>query len=311
MVVVDMALSIIFAGTSEFALPSLKALIKSSHPVTAVYTKPDRPAGRGQKLTASPVKQFAQQHNLPIYQAEILSETERADIMVNVAYGLLIPKGILTAFKYGCINVHPSLLPRWRGAAPIQRAILAGDTEIGVTIMQMDAGLDTGDILKQSKIPINTADTTATMYDKLAKLGAELLLDVLVDIEANKLKPIAQDNSKSCYANKITKQEAQINWQSSAIELDRAVRAFNPWPIAFTKLDSLIIRIWKAIVINNTIRDFPGTILNADKKGIDVATKSGILRLLELQLPGGKILSAMEILNSKRDMFKPGKCFHA
>jgi len=306
-----MALSIIFAGTSEFALPTLEALLNSLHSVRAVYTKPDRLTGRGQKLTADPVKQFAQQHNLPIYQPEILSKIEHADIMVNVAYGLLIPKEILTAFKYGCINVHPSLLPRWRGAAPIQRAILAGDTETGLTIMQLDEGWDTGDILKQTKISINNTDTTASMKEKLSKLGTELLLEVLHDIEKDKLNPMPQDNSNSCYANKITKQEAQLNWQLSAIELDRAIRAFNPWPIAFTKIDDLIIRIWKAIAINNTTQDFPGTIVNADKKGIDVATIDGILRLLELQLPGGKLLNALEILNSKRDLFNPGKCFHA
>ena len=293
-----------------FLLGLLKALIASQHSICTVYTKPDRPAGRGQKLTASPVKQFAQQHNLPIQQPERLAKIEHADIMVDVAYGLLIPKEVLTAFKYGCINIHPSLLPRWRGAAPIQRAILAGDTETGVTIMQVDEGWDTGNILQQSKISIEDNYTTATMQEKLSKLGAELLLNVLHDIEENKLNPIPQDNTKSCYANKITKQEAQLNWQLSAIELDRAIRAFNPWPIAFTKLDDLIIRIWKASAIKNTIRDFPGTIINADKKGIDVATKNGILRLLELQLPGGKILSAMDILNAKRDMFKVGKCFH-
>ncbi len=309
-----MALSIIFAGTSEFAIASLKALLASPHSVCAVYTKPDQPAGRGQKLTASPIKKLALEQNLPLYQPETLKNhipEVTADILVDVAYGLLLPKNILTAFKYGCINVHPSLLPRWRGAAPIQRAILAGDTETGVTIMQMDEGWDTGDILKQTKIPINNTDTTAMLLDKLAKLGAELLLDVLTEIEQNKLNPILQDDAKSCYANKITKQEAELNWNLSAEELNRAVRAFNPWPIAFTKINDLIIRIWKAEAINVPCSNAPGTIVNTDKKGIDVATQNGILRLLELQMPGGKILSAGEMLNARQQIFKIGKCFHA
>lgn len=309
-----MALSIIFAGTSEFALPSLKALLTSPHSVCAVYTKTDQPAGRGQKLTASPIKKLALEQNLPIFQPETLKNhtpEATADVFIDVAYGVLLPKEILTAFKYGCINVHPSLLPRWRGAAPIQRAILAGDTETGVTIMQMDEGWDTGDILKQTKIPINNTDTAAILLDKLAKLGAELLLDVLTEIEQNKLNPIPQDDAKSCYANKITKQEAGLNWNLSAKELNRAIRAFNPWPVAFTKINDLAIRIWKAEAINVPCSDAPGTIVSTDKKGIDVATQNGILRLLELQMPGGKILSAGEILNARQQIFKVGKCFHA
>lgn len=314
-----MSLNIVFAGSAEFAIPSLDALIQSHHKILAVYTQPDRLAGRGQKPTSTPIKLFAQQHNLPVHQPETLkNKTEQqilhnihADIMIDVAYGLFLPKEVLNTFKYGCINVHPSLLPRWRGAAPIQRAILAGDTETGVTVMQVDEGWDTGDILKQTKINIGMTDTTASMQEKLSKPGAKLLLNVLENLKQGKLKPIPQDDTKSCYANKITKQEAHLNWQLSAIELDRTIRAFNPWPVAFTKIDQQVLRIWKAIPSDAKTDKSPGTIVNTDKKSIDVATGKGILRLFELQLPGGKILSAFAMLNSKKELFKIGKCFHA
>jgi methionyl-tRNA formyltransferase len=314
-----MPLKIIFAASSEFANPSLDALIKSHHKILAVYTQPDRPAGRGLKPTPTPVKQSALQHNLPIHQPETLKNKKQqqilhnmhADIMIDVAYGLFLPKEVLTTFKYGCINVHPSLLPRWRGAAPIQRAILAGDAETGVTVMQVDEGWDTGNILNQTKINISVTDTAASMQEKLSKLGAKLLLGVLESLEQGKLKPIPQDDSKSCYADKITKHNAQLDWQLSADELDRIIRAFNPWPVAFTKIDQHILRIWKAIPSDVKTDKPPGTIMNTDKKSIDVATGKGILRLLELQLPGGKILSASEMLNSKKDLFKMGKSFYA
>ncbi|KPJ68046.1 MAG: methionyl-tRNA formyltransferase [Coxiella sp. DG_40] len=315
----NMSLKIIFAGSSEFAIPSLDALIKSRHKILAVYTQPDRPAGRGRKQTPTPVKQFALQHNLPIHQPETLKNKQEqqilydihADIMIDVAYGLFLPKEVLNTFKYGCINVHPSLLPHWRGASPIQRAILAGNIETGVTVMQVDEGWDTGDILKQTKINIDVTDTTASMQGKLSKLGAKLVLKVLEDLEQDKLKPIPQDDTKSCYANKITKQEAQLDWQLSANELDRMIRAFNPWPVAFTKIDQQVLRIWKAIPSDTKTDKPPGTIVNIDKNSINVATGKGILRLLELQIPGGKILSASAMLNSKKELFKRGKCFHA
>lgn len=314
-----MPLKIVFAGTPLFAIPALAALLRSEHSICAVYTKPDRPAGRGQKLAKSPIKQFAEQHNLLIHQPETLKDKTaqqtlkelQADIMVDVAYGLFLPKEVLDLFKFGCINIHPSILPRWRGAAPIERAILAGDKETGVTIMQVDEDWDTGAILKQIKVPINATDTTATLQEKLAQIGAELLLEVLRDIEANKLNPIVQDDSKSCYAEKIKRSDAELNWQLSAIELDLRVRAFNPWPVAFTNIDTELIRIWKAIPITIKINEPPGTIINADKQGIDIATGKGILRLLELQLAGGKILTVAAILNSKRDLFKIGNRFHA
>lgn len=309
------ALKIIFAGTPEFAVPSLEMLLSSRHKVIAVYTTPDRPAGRGLKLTPSPVKQFALEKNLPIYQPATLRSQEEqkkiqnlnADILVDVAYGLILTKEILTAFKFGCINLHPSLLPKWRGAAPIQRAILAGDEETGVTIMQVNEGLDTGDILRQTKVSISNQDTSATLHDKLAKIGAQLLLDTLEDLIIAKVKPVPQDDFLSCYANKITKEEGKIDWNLSAIEIDRKVRAFNPWPIAFTLLAGETVRIWQSAPIDETVKNVAvGTIVKADKNGIDVTTGNGILRLLKLQLSGGKVLSVEELLNAKRDMFLKG-----
>ncbi|MCK4608794.1 MAG: methionyl-tRNA formyltransferase [Gammaproteobacteria bacterium] len=313
-------LRIVFVGTSEFAVPVLEHLIASPHTICAVYTQPDRPAGRGQKLAQSPIKQLALQHELPLYQPETLKNEEAlqtiqqlsADIMVDAAYGLLLPKEILGVFKYGCINVHPSLLPRWRGAAPVQRTILAGDIETGVTIMQVDEGWDTGDILKQSSITIAATDTTTLLQAKLAAIGTKLLLEVLQEIATSNTNPTPQDDTQSSYAKKITKAEAAIDWNLTALELDQMVRAFNPWPIAFANIDQLIVRIWRATPLSDSTNSAPpGTIINADKNGIDVATGAGILRLLELQLPGGKILPTVAILNSKQELFKPGKRFNA
>lgn len=314
-----MALRIVFAGTSEFAVPALQVLQESDHDLVAVYTQPDRPCGRGQKLCGSVIKQFALDHNLTLYQPETLKNIDaqqqlkslNADIMVDVAYGLLLPEQVLQMFQFGCINIHPSLLPRWRGPAPIQHSLLSGDVETGVTIMQVDMGWDTGDILLQSKCLINPDDTTATLTEKLSKLGAEFLLKTLTDIEQNKITPIKQDEKQSCYAPKINKQDAKLDWNSSAVELALQVRAFNPWPVSFTELDANTIRIWKAVPIEETPTVSPGTIIRADKNGIDIATGRGILRVLELQLPGGKMLPVVAIMNSKRDLFMSGKQFNA
>lgn len=315
----ERSLSIVFAGTPDFALPTLEALFSSQHKIVAVYTTPDRPAGRGQKNTASPVKQWALQNNLPIYQPTTLRDSNEqqiiknlgADIMVDVAYGLLLPKEVLTMFKFGCVNIHPSLLPRWRGAAPIQRALLAGDTETGVTIMQIDEGWDTGDILQQAKITLRGDETSGMLHEQLAAIGAQLLLQTLNDLLLDKLKPIIQDDSLSCYAKKINKEEGLINWNLSAKELDRMVRAFNPWPVAFTTLSEQTVRIWQAIPIEKTVKKFPiGAILEASKQGIDVMTGDGVLRILKLQLPGGKILTAAEMLNARKNLFAMGMCFN-
>jgi len=318
-------LNIVFAGTSEFALPSLNALLASRHKIAAVYTVPDRPAGRGQKNTASFVKMRALQNNLPIYQPTTLRDSKEqeilknlsADIMIDVAYGLLLPKEILMTFKFGCINIHPSLLPRWRGAAPIQRTILAGDSETGVTVMQIDEGLDTGDVLRQAKITLNGSETSEFLHNKLAVIGAELLLQTLDDLLLGKTQPTKQDGALACYANKITKEEGLINWTLSAKEIDRMVRAFNPWPVAFTTLSGEIVRIWQTKALEYTDDDEQsklignhGTILEVSKDGIDVVTGKGLLRLLKLQLPGRKVLSVKEILNSRANLFAKGVCFN-
>jgi methionyl-tRNA formyltransferase len=299
-------LKIIFAGTPEFAASSLAALLDSEHEVLAVYTQPDRPAGRGRKLTASPVKALALKHNLPVLQPVSLRDEAaqqelaawKADVMVVVAYGLILPEAVLAAPRLGCINVHASLLPRWRGAAPIQRAILAGDEETGVTIMQMDKGLDTGDMLRIVRCPIEPTDTAGILHDRLADLGASALLDVLTVIAQGNAQPVSQDDSLACYAEKLQKAEAQIDWQQSAEELSLLVRAFNPWPVAFTRLEEKNLRIWLAEALPMAAEAEPGTVLAESREGIDVATGKGVLRVKQLQMPGGKALSAEQFLNA-------------
>ncbi|MBL1277164.1 MAG: methionyl-tRNA formyltransferase [Ectothiorhodospiraceae bacterium] len=302
-------LKIVFAGTPEFAASSLAALLDSEHELLAVYTQPDRPAGRGRKLTASPVKALALEHGLPVMQPLSLRDEEaqqqlaqwNADVLVVVAYGLILPKAVLDAPRLGCINVHASLLPRWRGAAPIQRAILAGDSETGVTIMQMDVGLDTGDMLHIVRCPIEASDTAEILHDRLAALGATALRDTLAVIAQGKTQPERQDDELTCYAKKLQKAEAQIDWQQSAVQLSRTIRAFNPWPVAFTPHEGKNLRIWLAEVIddkNTTENTLPGTVLAESREGIDVATGDGVLRITQLQLPGGKALSAEQFLNA-------------
>lgn len=303
-------LNIIFAGTPAFAATTLQALIQSHHHIKAVYTQPDRPAGRGRQLTPSAVKELALQHQLPVYQPLSLRDAQeqqkladlQADIMIVVAYGLLLPLPVLTAPRLGCLNVHGSLLPRWRGAAPIQRAVLAGDTKTGVTIMQMDEGLDTGDMLYKIEYPIAAHDTSAILYERLADLGAQALLHTLDQLSI--LQPERQENSLATYAHKITKEEAKIDWHLSAVELDRKIRAFNPWPVAC--FDQT--RVWQAQPLETTVKNAqPGTILQASSAGIDVATGNGVLRLLQLQLPGGRALSVGDILNARKNEFPIGK----
>jgi methionyl-tRNA formyltransferase len=312
-----MALKIVFAGTPAFAATALHALLTSPHEIIAVYTQPDRPAGRGLKLTSSPVKTLALAHHLPLQQPSTLKDPQqqakladlRADIMVVAAYGMLLPAAVLAMPRLGCINIHPSLLPRWRGAAPIQRTIFAGDQVTGVTIMQMEAGLDTGPMLLQREYVLAADETTQTLHDKLAAMGAAALLDTLTLLEQNKLTAQPQDNALAIYAAKISKEEAQLDWAQPAYTLEHKIRAFNPWPVAYTQWQQQSLRIWLAKTVTEKSNAAPGTLLHAGQEGIDIATGSGVLRLLQLQLPGGKVLSAVDFYNSHLATLIPGKLF--
>ncbi|EKO3488649.1 methionyl-tRNA formyltransferase [Vibrio fluvialis] len=308
------SLRIVFAGTPDFAARHLAALLSSEHEVIAVYTQPDRPAGRGKKLTASPVKNLALEHNIPVYQPENFKSDEakqelaalNADIMVVVAYGLLLPKAVLDTPKLGCINVHGSILPRWRGAAPIQRSIWAGDEETGVTIMQMDVGLDTGDMLKIATLPIEASDTSGSMYDKLAELGPQALVECLSDIAQGTAVAVKQDDALANYAQKLSKEEAKIDWTLSAQAIERCVRAFNPWPMSHFAVADNQIKVWQARVEAGSSNQAAGTILKADKTGIYVATGEEILVLESLQIPGKKALPVQDILNARASWFEVG-----
>ncbi|HET8707484.1 MAG TPA: methionyl-tRNA formyltransferase [Pseudomonadales bacterium] len=310
------ALNVVFAGTPEFAVPSLRALLNSQHRVSAVYTQPDRPAGRGKKLQPSPVKQLALAHGLPVLQPETLKGEEaqqqlaafQPDVMVVVAYGLLLPQRILDTPRLGCINVHGSLLPRWRGAAPVERAIAAGDENTGVVIMQMEAGLDTGPMLKTAVLPIGTK-TAAQITGELAELGARTLIQVLDEFAVQPYTGEIQDNSLATYAAKLTKAEGNLDWRLPAEQLARLVRAYNPRPVAFSQIEAEPVRIWNAVSVNEQATAAPGTIVRADKNGIYVACGENLLQLTELQLTGGKVLPVAAILNGKRELFAPGKGF--
>ena len=287
-------------------MPVLQALIDSPHSVVAVYTQPDRPAGRGRKLQQSPVKQLALQHELPVHQPTSLKAVEqqhileklRPDLMVVVAYGLLLPQAVLDIPALGCVNLHASLLPRWRGAAPIQRAILAGDDKTGVCLMQMEAGLDTGPVLAAKACEISATDTGGVLHDRLSSLSARLLADNLEALENRSLTPAAQDDELATYAKKLVKREAMIDWTQSAAQIDRQVRAFNPWPVAQTDYADKVLRIWKTVPVQQTSGLLPGSVISAGKAGIQVACGEDCLSLQEVQLPGGKRLSAAQFLNA-------------
>ena len=313
-------LRIIFAGTPDFAAKHLAALIDSEHQIIAVYSQPDRPAGRGKKLAASEVKQLAISHDIPVYQPITLRDEAaqqelaglEADLMIVVAYGLILPQTVLDMPRLGCINVHGSLLPRWRGAAPIQRAIWAGDNETGVTIMQMDIGLDTGAMLHKVSCPIAATDTSASLYDKLAKLGPQGLLVTLEQISADTQVVEPQDDSLANYATKLSKEEANIDWTQSAVAIERQIRAFNPWPVSYTQIAGQNVKVWQASVIITTATTAqPGSIVAIDKQGIQIATGDGILNLLNLQIAGKKAMSVQDILNARKEWFVVGQLLNS
>jgi methionyl-tRNA formyltransferase len=314
------SLKVIFAGTPDFAAVALEALLNSQHQIVAVYTQPDRPAGRGLKVTRGSVKELALTYQIPVYQPKSLNDSSEvdliasfnADVMVVAAYGMLLPASILRTPHLGCINIHPSLLPRWRGAAPIQRTIYAGDAITGVSIMQMDQGLDTGPIFLQRQYVLDPDETSQTLHDTLAKLGAEALietLNLLAQHDQHDIEPKPQDNSLATYAQKISKEEALIDWTRPALELEHEVRAFNPWPIAYTSWQGQNLRIWRARVIAKDHHVTPRTILHASQDGIDIATGKGVLRLLQVQQPGGKVLPIADFYNARHNDIVVGEHF--
>ena len=307
---------IIFAGTPEFAASHLQALLNTQHDIVAVYTQPDRPAGRGKKLSPSAVKLLALEHNIQVMQPQSLKTATaqqemaalQADVMVVVAYGIILPKAILDTPKYGCINVHGSILPKWRGAAPIQRSLWAGDNETGVTIMQMDEGLDTGAILSIHTIKIEDDDTSASLYEKLAALGPQALVKTLANL--SDIHPQAQNNDDATYAKKLSKQEAYLDWQLAADQLERNVRAFNPWPVAWFSYNEQPIKVWQASVSELPTSDdlavSPGEILSYDKHGLSIATNKGVLVIHKLQLAGKKAQDTSQMVNGQPNFFTVG-----
>jgi methionyl-tRNA formyltransferase len=311
---VTQPLSIIFAGTPDFAACHLQALLDNGHQIVAVYTQPDRPAGRGQKLQPSPVKQLALAHQLPVYQPKSLKKASaqqelaalNADLMIVVAYGLILPKVVLDTPRLGCINVHGSLLPRWRGAAPIQRSIWAGDAETGITIMQMDEGLDTGAMLSKVSCVITQDDTSASLYGKLAELGPKALLTALEQLPALQQHAEIQDDSAANYAEKLHKDEARLDFNKTAIALEREIRAFNPWPVSYLDLAQGTVKIWQAKVSDEQ-HATTGQIIKADKSGIYIACQQQTLIITQLQPPGKKPMSAADFLNGRADWLVPGQ----
>lgn len=310
-------LNIVFAGTPEFGLPCLDALAQSRHHITAIYSQPDRPAGRGRKLQSSAVKEWALQHQVPVYQPLNFKNPEAVaeltalnpDVIIVIAYGLILPRVVLEIPRLGCINVHASLLPRWRGASPIQHAILYGDDESGVTVMQMDVGMDTGDMLSKVSCPITNLDTAGSLHDKLAQISAKPLLTTLDALASNTAIPIVQNNELVTHAGKINKENARINWQHSAVEIDRLIRAFNPWPIAYTSVGEEVLRIHQAHATDLDCSQAPGTVLNIDKKGMLVATGNKGLLIEKIQFPGAKALSVADWLNAGRKQLHVGLVF--
>jgi methionyl-tRNA formyltransferase len=298
-------LRIIFAGTPEFAVPTLKKLIASEHEVVGVYTQPDRPAGRGQQIQASSIKQLAESHDLPIFQPKTLRDATvqdqmralNADIMVVVAYGLILPESVLKIPRLGCVNLHPSLLPRWRGAAPIPRSLEAGDLHTGITIMQLDKGMDTGPILKQEEITLTGFETSELLHDQFSVRGAELMLETVHALENNSAIAVSQNHELATHAAKIDKKEAVIDWSQSAVVIANKVRAFNSWPVAQTVFQKQTLRIWCAKAIDEKTVLAPGSVIRFEKEAFFVATGHGVLQVTSVQLPGKKRMCAMDFIN--------------
>ena len=321
----DKSLRIIFAGTPVFAAHHLQALIDSEHEIVAVYTQPDRPAGRGKKLTPSPVKVIALENGLAVEQPLSLKDSDAqatlknydADVMVVVAYGLLLPQAVLDTPTYGCLNVHGSLLPRWRGAAPIQRAVEAGDTETGITIMQMDKGLDTGDMLLKVSCEITATEASASLHDKLMEMGPAPLLDVLSKLKENGLTPEKQDDALACYAEKITKQEAEIHWHEPAQKIIKKIQAFNPFPVAYSFFNDARIKFYSAKILENSDSSEKAMIENAtageiiffNEKGLAVACGEQAIVIFTLQLPNKKAMTCQALINGYSDYFSVGQLF--
>lgn len=314
-----MSLRIIFAGTPEFSVAPLQALLDSEHEIIAVYTQPDRPAGRGRKLTASPVKQLAEKYDIAVYQPQSLKDEEAqqalktldADIMIVVAYGLILPQVVLDMPKLGCLNIHASLLPRWRGAAPIQRAIESGDKETGVTIMQMNAGLDTGDMLSKITTEITVEDSAQSLHDRLSIIGCEALLNTLQEIEQQTVKAEVQDETLVTYAEKMHKEEALIDWQQPALKIVRKIQAFNPWPVAFTNFEDKSLRVWQARLLTaeeqvefepkiNAKTNLPGLVIALSKSGLIIHAGDQPICVQQLQPAGKKAMAAYDFSQARK-----------
>lgn len=307
-------MNIVFAGTPEFGLPCLEALYQSQHQIVAIYTQPDRPAGRGQKIQESAIKIWGLKHQIPIYQPlnfkspEVVAGLEALapDLMVVIAYGLILPKNVLAIPRFGCINVHASILPRWRGAAPIQQAILAGDAETGVTIMQMDVGMDTGDAFTIRTCPITDEDTTVQLHHKLSVLAPEPLLTTLDKLMSGTAQAVPQQHEQATYAPKIHKQDAAINWHETASSIDRKIRAYYPWPIAFTQAPSMTIRVHHAKIVAQLCTQLPGTIVAMDSQGMLVGAGKEAILVQTIQCPGGKPITITDYLNAQRQELRVG-----
>lgn len=309
---------VVFAGTPDFAATALQSLIVAGYEIAGVYSQPDRPAGRGRKLTPSPVKQVALDAGLPVFQPESLKIPEAQaeltalapDVMVVAAYGLILPPAILAIPRHGCLNIHASLLPRWRGAAPIQRAIAAGDSETGITIMQMDRGLDTGDMLLKVATPITPEDTGGSLHDRLAELSGDAIVDALARLAEGTLSAEPQDDSQACYAHKLAKEEGHIDWNRPALAIERQIRAFSPWPGSYTDLDGQRIRIHQARALSDGTAKPAGTVLARERTGVEVACGEGVLRIAQLQLPGARAQTAGDLINGGKPLLLPGQELH-